>query len=101
VLAVSLRSSPVVATAPLPDGREAEVWVGIPDDPYYVRKRELHTVVVEVRVDGEAVAWVDTLLDVDQESEARELADEIAEGLRSGSVEPRAGAIEPIVDRSS
>ena len=39
-----------------------------------------------------------TVLDADQEDEARDLAREVAEALRSGELEPRAGAIEPLVE---
>lgn len=94
---VSLRGNPVVERATLPDGREAEIWVGVPDDDY-VAQRELDTVALEVRVGGETAAALNTVLDADQESEARELAREIAEGLSSGRLEPTAGALEPLAD---
>jgi hypothetical protein len=81
----------------LPDGREAEIWVGVPDDDY-VAQRELDTVALEVRVGGETAAALNTVLDADQNSEARELAREIAEGLSSGRLEPTAGALEPLAD---
>lgn len=93
---MSLRGNPVVERATLPDGREAEIWVGVPDD--YVSKRELDTVALEVRVGGETAAALNTVLDADQDSEARELAREIADGLSSGRLEPTAGALEPLAD---
>lgn len=93
---MSLRGNPVVERATLPDGREAEIWVGVPDD--YVPKRELDTVALEVRVGGETAAALNTVLDADQDSEARELAREIADGLSSGRLEPTAGALEPLAD---
>jgi hypothetical protein len=96
---VSLRGNPVVERATLPDGREAEIWVGVPDDDY-VAQRELDTVALEVRVGGETAAALNTVLDADQDSEARELAREIAEGLSSGRLEPTAGALEPLTDIS-
>ncbi|MBD0329016.1 MAG: hypothetical protein ICV64_02795 [Thermoleophilia bacterium] len=94
---MSLRIRPVEAAATLPDGRGAIVRVGVPDDPY-IEKRELDTVALELRVDGEVVAALNTVLDADQESEARALAGEIAAKLESGELEPTAGAIEPLAE---
>jgi len=90
----------VVETAALPDGREAEIRIGVPDDDY-VPARELDTVALEVRVDGEVVAALNTLLEPEQDSEARRLAREIADGLSSGRLEPTAGALEPLADAPS
>ena len=84
-------------TATLPDGRSIEVFVGVPDDPY-IPRRELDTVDVELRSGGEVLAAVNTVLDADQDSEARQLAQEIVGGLEGGSLEPTAGAIEPLAD---
>jgi hypothetical protein len=97
---VSLRGSPVVETAALPDGREAEIRIGVPDDGY-VPARELDTVALEVRVDGEVVAALNTLLEQKHDSEARRLAREIADGLSSGRLEPTAEALEPLADAPS
>jgi hypothetical protein len=94
---VSLHAHPIVEATTLPDGRSAEVRVGIPDDDY-VDERELDTIALEVRVDGEVAVALNTVLDADEEDEARELAREVAHGLRSGSLEPTAGAIEPLAD---
>jgi hypothetical protein len=95
---MSLRGTRIEETAALPDGRRVSVLVGVPDDPY-IPRRELETVDVEL-VEGERViAAVNTVLDPDQESEARELAREIAQGLESGELEPTAGAIEPLADQ--
>lgn len=96
---MSLRSSPAVETVELPDGREAVVRVGLPDDSY-IPARELDTVTLEVRVAGEVVAALNTVLGVEQESEARGLAREIGEGLASGRLEPTAGALEPLAETS-
>jgi hypothetical protein len=93
---MSLRGNPVEETAALPDGREATIWVGVPDDDY-VARRELDTVAMELRVGGRVTASLSTTLEPDQDSEARFLAREIAEGLESGRLEPTAGALEPIV----
>ena len=94
---MSLRGAPVTQSATLPDGRVVEVFVGVPDDPY-IAKKEMDTVDVELRTNGEVLAAVNTVLDADQDSEARELAREIVSGLEGGTLEPTAGAIEPLAD---
>jgi hypothetical protein len=95
---VSLRGQPVEESVSLPDGREAAIRVAVPDDPY-VDRRDLDTVALEVRVDGEVTAALNTVLDPEQTSEALELAREIAAGLGTGELEPTAGALEPLADR--
>jgi hypothetical protein len=87
----------VTETATLPDGRTVEVFVGVPDDSY-IPKKELDTVDVELRSNGTVLAAVNTVLDADQDSEARQLAHEIVNGLEGGSLEPTASAIEPLAD---
>jgi hypothetical protein len=94
---VSLRGEPVEQRAVLPDGREVLVRVAVPDDSY-IPKRELDTVAVELVHDSEHLAVVNTVLDADQKSEALQLAREIVKGLESGSLEPTAGAIEPLAE---
>lgn len=94
---MSLRGNPVHETATLPDGRQAEIRIGVPTDDY-VPPRELDTVALEVQVDGEVVAALNTLLDPEQASEGLRLAREIADGLSSGRLEPTAGALEPLAD---
>ena len=95
---MSLRGTPVEQTTSLPDGRQALVRIGVPEDDY-IAKRELDTVAAEVLVDGQVAASINTVLRPDQDSEARQLAREIAAGLGSGELEPTAGAIEPLVLR--
>jgi hypothetical protein len=95
---VSLRGNPVEDTATLPDGRVAAVWVGVLDDPY-IRRSDLETVALEVRIDGEVVATLNTVLDPEDDGEARALVREVGAGLASGELEPTAGAIEPLADR--
>jgi len=95
---VSLRGSPIEQTVTLPDGGEVLIRVGVPDNGYLPRK-ELDTVDVELFMDGRHVAVVNTVLTAEQESEARQLAREIAVGLESGALEPTAGAIEPLADQ--
>jgi hypothetical protein len=81
----------------MPDGRTVEVFVGVPDDPY-IPRRELDTVDVELRSGDVVLAAVNTVLDVDQDGAARQLAREIVGGLEGGSLQPTAGAIEPLAD---
>ncbi len=95
---MSLRGRPVEQIASLPDGREVQVRVGIPEDSY-IPRRELDTVDIELFVDGRAVAAVNTVLDADQASEALQLAREIVAGLESGNLEPTAAALEPLADQ--
>jgi hypothetical protein len=94
---VSLRGRTVEQTATLPDGRAVTVHVGVPDDPYIPRS-QLETVDVELHSGGQVLAAVNTVLDPDQESEALDLAREIARGLEDGTLAPTAGAIEPLAD---
>jgi hypothetical protein len=94
---MSLRGRTVEQRATLPDGREVVVHVGVPEDPY-IKRSELETVDVELHSAGTVLAAVNTVLDPDQESEALELAREIASGLESGRLEPTAGSIEPLAD---
>jgi hypothetical protein len=94
---VSLRGNPVLESASLPDGRESEIWIGVPTDDY-VPARDLDTVALELRVDGEVAAALNTLLEPEQTSEARALARRIAQGLASGELEPTADALESLAD---
>ena len=96
---MSLRGEPIEATAKLPDGREVRVRIGVPDDSY-IAKRELDTVDIEILlVGGNHLAAVNTVLEADQVSEARELAREVVAGLESGMLEPTAGSLEPLADQ--
>ena len=94
---VSLRGRRIEERATLPDGREAVVRVGVPDDPYLPR-RELGTVALELLVEDRLEATLSTVLAVEQESEALALAREVASGLSTGTVEPTAAALEPYAD---
>jgi hypothetical protein len=95
---VSLRGRPIERTAALPDGREVQVRVGVPEDSY-IPRRELDTVDIELFLDGRHVAAVNTVLDADQVSEALQLAREVVAGLESGDLEPTAAALEPLADQ--
>jgi hypothetical protein len=95
---VSLRGRPIERTAALPDGREVQVRVGVPEDSY-IPRRELDTVDIELFLDGRHVAAVNTVLDAEQVSEALQLAREVVAGLESGDLEPTAAALEPLADQ--
>jgi hypothetical protein len=94
---VTLRGRTIEQTATLPDGRQVIVHVGVPDDPY-IPRAESDTVDVELHSGETVLAAVNTVLDPDQEGEARDLAREIAERLESGELQPTAAAIEPLAD---
>ena len=94
---MSLRGEPFERVADLPDGRQARVRVGVPDDPY-IPKRELDTVALEVFMGDEVVATVNTILNPDQEDERHDLVREVVELLESGELEPSAAALEPYAD---
>jgi uncharacterized protein with PhoU and TrkA domain len=94
---VSLRGQPIVQTVRLPDGREAVVRVGVPDDSY-IPKRELDTVSLEVTVDGVHALALNTVLDADDDSAGRELAREVAAKLGSGEAEPTGRDLEALAD---
>ena len=94
---MSLRGRPIEQTATLPDGREVLVQIGLAADPY-VASRELDTVTLELRAEGQVLATVNTVLDPGQESEALALARRVAAGLESGELEPTAAALEPLAD---
>ena len=94
---MTLRASPVEQDATLPDGRVVRVRVGVADDSY-ISKSELDTVTLELIGDGEHLAAVSTVLDADQDSEARALVHDVVIGLESGSLEPTAGSLAPLAD---
>jgi hypothetical protein len=95
--AVSLRGRTIEQSATLPDGRTVTVHVGVPEDPY-IKHADLETVDIELHSGGTVLAAVNTVLDPDQESEALDLAREIARRLEAGSLKPTAAAIEPLAD---
>ena len=95
---MSLRGRPIEKTATLPDGGEVQIRVGIPEDSY-IPRRELDTVDIELFAEGRAIAAVNTVLSVNQEREALQLAREVVAGLESGELQPTAAAIEPFADR--
>jgi len=94
---VNLRRRPLEHDATLPDGRVVRIRVGVAADSY-IKARDLDTVTVELYGDGEHLAALSTVLDADQAREARALLDEIVAGLEAGTLEPTAGALEPLAD---
>jgi hypothetical protein len=96
---MSLRTSPVVEHASLPQGGTVTVWVGVPDDPYINDKSQLTTVDVQLREGNGVVASLSTVLDPDQVSEAHQLAREVKTALESGEIGLHADDLEPFADR--
>jgi hypothetical protein len=96
---VSLRTSPVIEHAALPGGGTVEVWVGVPDDPYYDDKSALTTVDVQLREGDNTIATLSTVLDPDQESEALALARDVKAALEAGEIGLHASELEPFADR--
>ena len=95
---MSLRSSPVVEHAALPGGGTVEVWVGVPEDSY-VEQSKLSTVDVQLREGTAVLASLSTVLDPDQDSEARQLAREVRAALEAGDIGLHASELEPFADR--
>lgn len=96
---MSLRGAPVEQEATLPGGRVVAVRVGVAEDSY-IPRREVDTVVLELwdKERGEHVAGVSTILSADDVGAARALLREVVDGLEAGSLEPTAGALEPLAD---
>jgi hypothetical protein len=95
---VSLRSTSIEHELTLPDGRTAQVRVGMAHDGY-IPAREEETVVLEVRIGRFVEAVLNTVLDPAQEEAAADLAREVVEALTSGHIEPTASALEQYADR--
>jgi hypothetical protein len=96
---VSLRGQPLEQEVTLPDGRVVAVRVGVAEDSY-IPRRELDTVVLELWDEerGEHLAGVTTVLSADDVDPARALVREVVARLGDGSLEPTAGALEPLAD---
>jgi hypothetical protein len=96
---MSLRGEPLEQEVTLPDGRVVAVRVGVAEDSY-IRRRELDTVVLELwdEARGEHLAGVATILSADDVDAAHALVREVVAGLGDGSLEPTAGALEPLAD---
>jgi hypothetical protein len=96
---VSLRTSPVVEHAALPQGGTVTVWVGVPDDPYLDDKSLLTTVDIQLHEGNGVIASLSTVLDPDQVSEGHQLAREVKTALESGEIGLHADDLEPFADR--
>jgi hypothetical protein len=96
---VTLRAAPVVEYARLPGGGEIEIWVGVPDDPYYDDKSQLTTVDLQLHEGKGIVATVSTVLDPDQESQARQLARDVKAAIESGEIGLHAHELERFADQ--
>ncbi|HKO26781.1 MAG TPA: hypothetical protein VJU80_04930 [Solirubrobacteraceae bacterium] len=96
---MSLRGQPLEQEVTLPDGRVVAVRVGVAEDSY-IPRRELDTVTIELwdKARGEHLAGVATVLSADDVDAARALLREAVSGLGDGSLEPTAGALEPLAD---
>ena len=95
---MSLRQSSIEQELTLPDGRTAELRIGMAHDSY-IPEREEETVVIEIRIGGRVAASLNTVLDPEQEDEANELAREVIAALATGRIPPTAGALEQYADR--
>ena len=93
---MSLRGNPISESATLPDGRAVSIELRVLDDDY-IRERS-DTVTLELRDGEEVLASLATVLEPEQTSEARKLAHELRRRLEDGTLEPTAGAIEPLAD---
>jgi hypothetical protein len=96
---MSLRGEPLEQEATLPDGRVVNVRVGLAEDSY-IPRRELDTIVLELWDEsrGEHLAGVSTVLSAADVDAAHALLREVVAGLGDGSLEPTAGALEPLAD---
>jgi hypothetical protein len=96
---MSLRGEPLEQEVTLPDGRVVAVRVAVAEDSY-IPRRELDTVVLELwdEARGEHLAGVTTVLSANDVAAAHALLREAVAGLGDGSLEPTAGALEPLAD---
>lgn len=93
---MSLRGNPVSEPATLPDGRTVRIELRVLDDDYI--RESSRTVTLELRAGEEVLASLPTVLEPEQTSAARRLAHELRRRLEDGTLEPTAGAIEPLAD---
>jgi hypothetical protein len=96
---MTLRSTPVVEHASLPQGGSVTIWVGVPDDPYYDDKSQLTTVDIQLHEGNGIVASISTVLDPDQDSEARQLALDVKAAIESGEIGLHAHELERFADQ--
>jgi hypothetical protein len=96
---VTLRASPVIEHAALPNGGTVTIWIGVPDDPYFDDKRNLTTVDIQLHEGGGVIASLSTVLEPEQDSEARQLAREVKAAIEKGEIGLHASELEPFADR--
>jgi hypothetical protein len=96
---MTLRSTPVVEHASLPQGGTITIWVGVPDDPYYDDKSQLTTVDIQLHEGNGIVASISTVLNPDQDSEARQLALDVKAAIESGEIGLHAHELERFADQ--
>src|ERR1700749_1016037 len=96
---MSLRGEPLEQEVRLPDGRVVAVRVGV-DEASYIPRRELDTVVLELwdEARGEHLAGVTTVLSADDLDAAPAPLRAGLGALGDGSLNPTAGALEPLAD---
>jgi hypothetical protein len=75
------------------------VWVGIPDDPYIDDKSALTTVDIQLHEGNAVVASLSTVLEPNQDSEARALALEVKAAIEAGEIGLHASELEPFADK--
>jgi hypothetical protein len=83
---MSLRTSPAVEHASLPNGGTVTVWVGVPDDPYIEDKSQLTTVDLQLHEGNAIVASISTSLTPDELDQAHALARQVKAGIETGEV---------------
>jgi len=98
VPSVTLRSAPIVEHATLPGGGTVTVWVGVPDDSY-IAKSEQTNVDIQLHEGNAVIASLTTVLDPNQDGEARELAREVKAAIEAGEIGLHANDLEPFADR--
>ena len=96
---MTLRASPVIEHAALPNGGTVTIWVGVPDDPYFDDKKDLTTVDIQLHEGSGVIASLSTVLEPDQDSEARQLAREVKAAIEAGEIGLHASELEPFADR--
>src|ERR1700709_283038 len=96
---MSLRGTPIVEHASLPNGGSVTIWVGVPDDPYIDDKSQLKTVDIQLIEGNAVIASLSTVLDPRQDSEGRQLAREVKAALEAGEIGLHASELEPFADR--
>jgi hypothetical protein len=90
---VSLRHTPAIEHASLPNGGTVTVWVGVPEDPY-IAHSEVQDVDLQLHEGNAVVASITTSLSPDEESQAHALAREVKRAIEAGEIGLHAGDLE-------